>query len=258
MAELDRDRYIERERDWNKRHPPPRPSSSLSSSSNHSHTHPARPPSATAYSSPTHASLQRQASNTSLNRLSGASSPASSLGSRGSQHDPEEQEEREVSHERERNWNSPHPKWTTAKHRSHLSGNEGSSGSAHLSRSKTESSRPSSLASGVTKSGLIPVRAAPKKNGIFRSGNFTSSTPAKGSDEEQFMKSHRGGSAEFTESIGTILPQTSISGAFSHEDVVRGDTFLQLSIYFLTEDLQQATRNLCLDLFSRRLLQTHH
>ncbi|OJA17481.1 hypothetical protein AZE42_03915 [Rhizopogon vesiculosus] len=95
--------------------------------------------------------------------------------------------------------------------------------SAHLSRSKSGSSRPSSRASGVTRSSLIPVRATSKKNGIFSSSNFDSSTPAKANDEEQFTKGHRRRSMEFTESVVTIPAQTSISAAF--EDMVLGDTF---------------------------------
>jgi hypothetical protein len=131
---------------------------------------------------------------------------------------------KEVTHVRERNWNSPHPKWSTAKHHSHVSGSEVKSPGAHLSRSKTGSSHPSSPASGVIKSSLIPVRATSKKNGLFSSGNFASSTPAKANDEEQFIKSHRRRSMEFTESVGTIPPQTSISGAFGDVDMILGDT----------------------------------
>ncbi|KAG1751617.1 uncharacterized protein EDB91DRAFT_1106339 [Suillus paluster] len=342
VSELDKDRYLERERDWNKRHPPPRPSSSLSSHSNHSHTHPTRPPSATPYSTPTLASLQRQASSA---RLSGASSPASSLASHDSLREPEEPEEREVTHERERNWNSPQPKWSTERHHSHgSSGNEVTSASVHLSQSKSgrslrassslphltpeaqrkgsptivkshshkdkldsaldvstpihppqraapssprthgdkgessprtspfkgsaaasrfgwhfprtrqlppldlenspdrpgrskepdsshnhmrttsspspsPSSRPSSRASGVIKSSSIPVRSTSKKNGFFSSGNFASSTP-KVTDEEKFKKGHRKRSTEFTESVGSIHPQTSMYGAFGDEDMV--------------------------------------
>lgn len=340
MAELDRDRYIEREREWNKRHPPPRPSSSLSSHSNHSHTHPSRPPSVTAYATPTLASLQRQGSSS---RLSGASSPASSQASHDSLRDPEEvEEEREVTHERERNWNSPQPKWSTARHHSHgSSGNEATSAGVHLSQSKsgrslrtssslphptpeaqrkgsptvvrshshkgkadsvldastsvhlpqrvvpssptnkgeasphttplkpatasrfgwglsrshqlppfdlesspkrggrnnkepdpshhlipimsspslTPSSRPSSRASGVNRSSLIPVPSTSKRNGLFNSGNFASSTP-KANDEEKFKKGHRKRSTEFTESVGSIHPHTSIYGALGDEDMV--------------------------------------
>ncbi|KAG1816011.1 uncharacterized protein BJ212DRAFT_1356039 [Suillus subaureus] len=340
MAELDRDRYIEREREWNKRHPPSRPSSSLSSHSNHSHTHPSRPPSVTAYATPTLASLQRQGSNS---RLSGASSPVSSQASHNSLRDPEEvEEEREVTHERERNWNSPQPKWNTARHHSHSSsGNQVTSPSVHLSQSKngrslrassslphltpeaqrkgspslvkshshkdkvdsvldaptsvhspqsavpsppsdeseasphttslklaaasrfgwgfsrshqlppfdlessptrggrsnkepdsshhraptisspsrTPSSCPSSRASGVNRSSLIPVPSTSKRNGLFNSGSFASSTP-KANDEEKFIKGHRKRSMEFTESVGSIHPRTSIHGAFGDEDMV--------------------------------------
>ncbi|KAG2146420.1 uncharacterized protein EDB93DRAFT_1328770 [Suillus bovinus] len=340
MAELDGDRYLEREREWNKRHPPPRPSSSLSSHSNHSHTHPSRPPSVTAYATPTLASLQRQGSSS---RLSGASSPASSHASHDSLQDPEEvEEERKVTHERERNWNSPQPRWNTARHHSHgSSGNEVTSASDHLSQSKsgrslrtssslprltleaqrkgsptavklrshkgkvdsvldeptsvhppqgsdplspsnngeasprttplkpavasrfgwgfsrghqlppfdlesspkrgersnkepdsshhhtptisspspTPGSRPSSRASVVNRSSLIPVLSPSKRDGLFNSGSFASSTP-KANDEEKFKMGHRKRLTEFTESVGSIHPHTSIHGEFGDEDMV--------------------------------------
>ncbi|KAG2074539.1 hypothetical protein BDR04DRAFT_1092688 [Suillus decipiens] len=339
MAELDRDRYLEREREWNKRHPPSRPSSSLSSHSNHSHTHPSRPSSVTAYATPTLASLQRSSS-----RLSGASSPASSQASHDSLQDPVEvEEEREVTHERERNWNSPQPKWNTSRHHSHGSGgNEitfaknvhlsqsksgrGLRGSSSLPRlapetqlkgspttvkshshkgkvdsvldaptsvhppqhavssspsnkgepsphttplkpaaasrfgwsfsrshqlppfdlesspkreghsnkepdslhhhaptvsspSPTPSSRPSSRVSGVNRSSLIPVPSPSKRSSLFNSGSFASSTP-KADDDEKFRKGHRRRSTEFTESVGSIHPHTSIRGGFGDEDMV--------------------------------------
>lgn len=350
MAELDRDRYLEREREWNKRHPPPRPSSGLSSHSNHSHSHPSRPPSVTAYATPTLASLQRQGSSS---RLSGASSPASSQASHDSLRDPEEvEEEREVTHQRERNWNSPQPKWSTARHHSHGSnGNEVTSASVHLSQSKsgrslrtssslphpspgaqrkgsptvvrshshkgkadsvldastsvhppqrvvpssptnkdeasphttplkpatatrfswglsrshqippfdmesspkrggrsnkepdpshhliptisspslTPGSRPSSRASGVNRSSLIPVPSTSKRNGLFNNGNFASSTP-KANDEENFKKGHRKRSTEFTESVGSIHPHTSIYGALGDEDMVLGKIHISLGV----------------------------
>ncbi|KAG1793008.1 hypothetical protein EV424DRAFT_749331 [Suillus variegatus] len=340
MAELDGDRYLEREREWNKRHPPPRPSSSLSSHSNNSHTYPSRPPSVTAYATPTLASLQRRGSSS---RLSGASSPASSQASHDSLRDPEEvEEERKVTHERERNWNSPQPKWNTTRHHSHdSSGNEVTSASDHLSQSKngrslrassslprltpeaqskgsltavkvhsrkgkidsvldeplsvhppqgadplspsnngkasprttplkpvavsrfgwgfsrghqlppldlesspkrggrsnkepdsshhhtptisspspTPGSLASNRASGVNRSSLIPVPSPSKKNGLFNSGSFASSTP-KANDEEKFKKGHRKRLTEFTESVGSIHPRTSIHGAFGDEDMV--------------------------------------
>lgn len=340
MAELDGDRYLEREREWNKRHPPPRPSSSLSSHSNHSHTYPSRPPSVTAYATPTLASIQRRGSSS---RLSGASSPASSQASHDSLRDPEEvEEERKVTHERERNWNSPQPKWNTPRHHSHdSSGNEVTSASDHLPQSKsgrslrassslprltpeaqskgsltavkvhshkgkidsvldeplsvhppqgadplspsnngkasprtaplkpaaasrfgwgfsrghqlppldlesspkrggrsnkepdsshhhtptisspspTPGSLASNRASGVNRSSFIPVPSPSKKNGLFNSGSFASSTP-KANDEEKFKKGHRKRLTEFTESVGSIHPRTSIHGAFGDEDMV--------------------------------------
>ncbi|KAH7926545.1 hypothetical protein BV22DRAFT_1062786 [Leucogyrophana mollusca] len=126
ISDLDREKNHEREREWNKRQPPPRPTSSLSlHSPTHSrtHSHPPRPPSTTPYLAPTHASLSRQSSHSSLGR---PGSPTSSLGSRGSMKEHKDEEVREVVHERERNWNSPQPKWNSTRHNSHGSGgNEG-------------------------------------------------------------------------------------------------------------------------------------
>lgn len=115
ISELDRERNYGREREWNKRHPPSRPSSSLSTSSSHSfshsHTHPPRSPSATPYLTPTHASLQRKSSRTSLR----SDSPASLASSRDSLKERDQEEKIEVTHERERNWNSPRPHWSSSK-----------------------------------------------------------------------------------------------------------------------------------------------
>ncbi|KIJ67850.1 hypothetical protein HYDPIDRAFT_25316 [Hydnomerulius pinastri MD-312] len=138
MSELDGERKHEREREWNKRHPPPRPSSSLSTSSNNSHprSHPPRPPSATPYLTPTLASLQRQSSRSSLR----SDSPTSSLASsHESLKERDQEEKKEVVHERERNWNSPHPKWGTKDH-SHENGRkEGISPSSSLLRNQNSS-----------------------------------------------------------------------------------------------------------------------
>ncbi|KAH0827931.1 hypothetical protein J3R83DRAFT_3568 [Lanmaoa asiatica] len=115
ISELDRERNHEREREWNKRHPLSRPSSSLSASSNHSfshsHTHPPRSPSATPYLTPTHASLQRKSSRTSLR----SDSPASLASSCDSLKEREQEEKEEITHQRERNWNSPRPHWSGSK-----------------------------------------------------------------------------------------------------------------------------------------------
>jgi len=329
----------------------------------------------TAYATPTLASLQRRGSSS---RLSGASSPASSQASYDSLRDPEEvEEEREVTHERERNWNSPQPKWNTARHHSHGSnGNQVTSASVHLSQSNsgrslrassslprltpeaqrkgspmvvkshshkgkvdsvldapasihppqgavppspsskgeasphttplkpaaasrfgwgfsrshqlppfdmesspkrggrnnkepdsshhhtppisspspTPGSRPSSRASGVNRSSLIPVPSTSKRNGLFNSGSFASSTP-KANDEE---KSHRKRSMEFTESVGSIHPHTIMNGTFGDEDMVLGKIriSLSLSFSFLSENMQRVMRNLCRSLLRDRLLQT--
>lgn len=58
-----------------------------------------------------------------------------------------------------------------------------------------------------------------KRNGLFNSGSFASSTP-KANDEEKFEKGHRRRSMEFTDSVGSIHPHTSIHGAFGDEDMV--------------------------------------
>ncbi|KAF8134622.1 hypothetical protein EV363DRAFT_1324135 [Boletus edulis] len=115
VSELDRERNYEREREWNKRHSPSRPSSSLSTNSNHSfthsHSHPPRSPSAIPYLTPTHASLQRKSSRTSLR----SDSPASLASSCDSLKEREEEEKEETIHKRERNWNSPRPHWLSSK-----------------------------------------------------------------------------------------------------------------------------------------------
>lgn len=122
--ELFRERNYERERDWNRPHPQSRPSSSLSNSSHsHAHLHPPRPLSATPYQTPTLASLQRRSSRSSLR-----SSSPTSLASRESLKEQEEEEKREITHERERNWNSPRPKWGISKR--HSLGSSGSGGTS--------------------------------------------------------------------------------------------------------------------------------
>ncbi|KAG6862328.1 hypothetical protein C0995_016026 [Termitomyces sp. Mi166 len=103
IAELERERNLERERDWNKPRPS-RPTSSLGfrlpSPSQRSRTRSLIHADSMSLA-PTR-SLQRHHSPTRSER---ASSPASFLVSGHS-------DEEEVVHERERNWNAPRPKWT--------------------------------------------------------------------------------------------------------------------------------------------------
>ncbi|KAA1475142.1 hypothetical protein DENSPDRAFT_883330 [Dentipellis sp. KUC8613] len=101
IKDLERERNLDRERAWNK------PKHSLSRTSSRSsldlrertHSTPKRPDSALSLLTPDrpHSSLSRASSR--------ASSPNGSL------HSVEQEEVQEISHERERNWNSPHPKW---------------------------------------------------------------------------------------------------------------------------------------------------
>lgn len=86
-------------------------SSNNSFSHSHSHSHPPRSPSTTPYQTPTLASLQRKSSRTSLR----SDSPASLASSRDSLNERDGEGKKEVVHERERNWNSPRPHWSTSK-----------------------------------------------------------------------------------------------------------------------------------------------
>ncbi|KAF9227289.1 hypothetical protein BS17DRAFT_775245 [Gyrodon lividus] len=185
ISELDRERNHGREREWNKRHPPPRPSSSLSISSNnsHSHSHPPRPPSATPYRTPTLASLQRRSSRASLR----SESPTSSL---ASSHDSLKEQEREgkeeITHERERNWNSPHPKWSTSTHHSRGSGEQ-------------EVDSPSSL--GKNRSlgkGKNPLRATSSLSQLRSSNGHQDSIPT--STKQQGFR-HRADSTPVTSTV---------------------------------------------------------
>ena len=117
IHELEKERNVEREREWNKRHsttsrPTSRPTSSLGMHSRSPHhperirtqSHPTRPDSATSHS------LDRLHRNQSFN--SGrSSSPSSSVQSRDSEKELELEVQHEIKHVRERNWNAPRPKW---------------------------------------------------------------------------------------------------------------------------------------------------
>ncbi|KAF5386174.1 hypothetical protein D9615_002384 [Tricholomella constricta] len=111
LAELERERNIERERDWNKPYPKSsRPTSSLGLRSPNAMER-TRTRSLIQLDSPGRLSparhLQRHHSLTNSSR---ASSPAVSLN--GSHHGKDDSEEEEIVLERERNWNAPRPKWT--------------------------------------------------------------------------------------------------------------------------------------------------
>lgn len=109
IRELERERNVEREREWNKRHPQlTRPKSSLSLHSPTQH-----PRVRTQSFSP----LTRQESETSLlspENRSGLRRHHSFNSSRGASPSgswTSQDEDPETVHERERNWNSPRPKW---------------------------------------------------------------------------------------------------------------------------------------------------
>ncbi|TCD61633.1 hypothetical protein EIP91_008139 [Steccherinum ochraceum] len=124
MKEAEEEKNKERERLWNMpahAHARTRTSSSLGMNTNspssadriRTYSTPARPDSAQGYLSPVH-SLSRKHSISSLSSSSRASSPAQS-------HSPaaiREKEKDPVVHVRERNWNSPHPKWKPEPRRS--------------------------------------------------------------------------------------------------------------------------------------------
>ncbi|KAI0829898.1 hypothetical protein BC628DRAFT_1359257 [Trametes gibbosa] len=111
---VDQERVKEKEREWNKPHPKlSRSSSSLSlnkSERARTHSTPTRPDSAASYLSPTRATLHRHNSSNSLSSPSRPSSPTSSV------HSVEQEVEHVIEHQRERNWNSPHPKWVGPLH----------------------------------------------------------------------------------------------------------------------------------------------
>ncbi|OJT12743.1 hypothetical protein TRAPUB_10691 [Trametes pubescens] len=111
---VDQERAKEREREWNK---PKllRSSSSLSLNKSErirTHSTPTRPDSAASYLSPNRPTLHRHGSSNSLASSSRPSSPAGSI----SAHSVEEEVEHVIEHVRERNWNSPHPKWVNPLH----------------------------------------------------------------------------------------------------------------------------------------------
>ena len=116
INELERERNIEREREWNKRHTKvstSRPTSGLSYHSpaeqrTRTHSHPTRPDSAHSLLSPASPDLHRHHSFS----TSRGSSPSSSLASsRDEEQELELEVKHEIDHERERNWNAPRPKW---------------------------------------------------------------------------------------------------------------------------------------------------
>lgn len=114
IHELEKERNVEREREWNKRHPTTsRPTSSLGMHSHSPHhpertrtqSHPTRPDLATSPRTPDH--LHRHHSFNSGR----SSSPNSSVQSRDSEKELKLEVKQEVEHVRERNWNASRPKW---------------------------------------------------------------------------------------------------------------------------------------------------
>ncbi|KAF7977750.1 hypothetical protein HWV62_2838 [Athelia sp. TMB] len=117
IRELEKEKNIEREREWNKRHVASRPTSSMSMNSNSPHyersrtqSQPMRPDSSLRYT-PDHSHPSMYQRHSYHSPGSRASSRASSISSRGSSKELEMEIQHEVDHTRERNWNSPHPKW---------------------------------------------------------------------------------------------------------------------------------------------------
>jgi hypothetical protein len=111
--ELEKERNVEREREWNKRHPTTsRPTSSLGLYPQSPHrpertrtlSHPSRPDSDLSHHTFDHHRKQSFSSGRS-------SSPSSSVHSRGSENEMELEIKHEIEHVRERNWNAPRPKW---------------------------------------------------------------------------------------------------------------------------------------------------
>jgi hypothetical protein len=109
IHELEKERNVEREREWNKRHPATsRPASSLSMHS-HSPHHPER---TRTQSHPTRPDLSPDHLHRHHSFNSGrSSSPSSSVRSHDSEKELESEFKHEIEHVRERNWNAPHPKW---------------------------------------------------------------------------------------------------------------------------------------------------
>ncbi|CCL98358.1 uncharacterized protein FIBRA_00353 [Fibroporia radiculosa] len=107
--ETERERQKEREREWNKpKSKLSRPSSSLSlRERTRTMSEPQRPESAQAFVSSAHRTLSRHSSMNSISGSSRAASPAGSVSS----HDHNLDTKPEVAQERERNWNSPRPRW---------------------------------------------------------------------------------------------------------------------------------------------------
>ncbi|KAG5646797.1 hypothetical protein DXG03_002174 [Asterophora parasitica] len=178
LAEAEKERNIEREREWNRPVPKAsRPSSSLGLNSPNAIER-SRTRSLIQMDSPGRQSpsrrLQRQHSLTDSSR---AGSPAGSLS--GSHHGNDEPEP-EIIHERERNWNAPRPKWTqhstrpisplsqspSARLRAESSKASGTTKGEFVHRdywSPSPVGKPASRISGSIKLSTIPVRS-PKKS----------------------------------------------------------------------------------------------
>jgi hypothetical protein len=140
--ELDRKRNIKREQEWNKRNPKlscPTSSLSLHSSTGservrtHRPNHLSHPDSSQSQSSVLSPNRQLHHHHSFLNTSRGQFT--SWFGSsRASQNGKEESEEEEVVHERERNWNSPQPKWSQHASASRAQPRGSPSASSHFPR----------------------------------------------------------------------------------------------------------------------------
>ncbi|RDB24915.1 hypothetical protein Hypma_008048 [Hypsizygus marmoreus] len=175
LAELERERNLERERDWNKRHPKvTRPTSSLSMHSSPGTDRPRTQslanmsrPDSTQLLTPDR-SLHRHHSYTHSSR---ATSPA--LSTTASHDGKLDSEEEEIVHERERNWNAPRPKWGQHEHSYRL-------GSPSQSYSPSGRPRAESLKSPVADGeapghrGQTPAQVASfRVNGVHGESNST-------------------------------------------------------------------------------------
>ncbi|KAG5635089.1 hypothetical protein H0H81_012488 [Sphagnurus paluster] len=170
LAEMEKERNDEREREWNKPHPKvsrPRPTSSLHSPSAADRS---KTWSLIQLDSPGRLSPARHLRKSSLTDASSrASSPAGSAHS--GRHGKDDPEEEEVVHERERNWNAPRPKWS---HHHHEYNSFQSP--LHLQPSPSSRVRAESLKTPGTRKGESPVHSGKPTTPSTPSTSFASTT----------------------------------------------------------------------------------
>jgi hypothetical protein len=109
LKESERERQHELERSWNRPHLRNPQSTPHSHEKPSHHVYSSRPASSLGYSSSSDHTDHRPHSRPGHDRP-GSASPSSSTSSRSHAEEGSD-EEREVKHDRERNWNAPHPKW---------------------------------------------------------------------------------------------------------------------------------------------------